>query len=58
MVGAGTQYGVSATELMHEPAKVVSMLGGWKDIDTLLTCYQQPDQEAMRAVLARRWQVG
>jgi hypothetical protein len=27
--------------------------GGWKDLTTLLTCYQQPDHATMRAVMER-----
>ena len=26
--------------------------GGWKDVETLLTCYQQPDAETMLAVMS------
>jgi integrase len=44
-----------ATELKHLPLKDLCYLGGWKDPKTLLTCYQQPDEDAMRqALLARR----
>jgi hypothetical protein len=44
-----------ATELKDLPLKDLCYLGGWKDPKTLLTCYQQPDEEGMRrALLARR----
>lgn len=43
-----------ATELKHEPLKDVCYLGGWKDAQTVLKCYQQPDEGTMRAVLDRR----
>ena len=29
-------------------------LGGWKDFKTVLSCYQQPDESAMREGLAAR----
>jgi hypothetical protein len=29
-------------------------LGGWKDPQTILKCYQSPDEESMRAALAER----
>jgi len=44
-----------ATELKNLPLKDLCYLGGWKDPKTLLTCYQQPDEEIMReALLTRR----
>ena len=43
-----------ATDLMHEPLKVLCRLGGWRDAETVLACYQRPDEEAMRAALDRR----
>jgi integrase len=46
-----------ATELMHEPLKVLCKLGGWMDAETVLTCYQQPDEEAMRVALEGRKKV-
>lgn len=41
-----------ATERMHHPLKAVADAGGWKDVATLLTCYQQTDQETLLAVMA------
>ena len=43
-----------ATELMHEPLKVLCKLGGWRDAETVLNCYQQPEEQTMRAALERR----
>ena len=40
-----------ATELKHTPLKDLCALGGWKDYQTLLTCYQHPDAVTMRAAL-------
>ena len=34
--------------------KDLSYLGGWKDLKTLLTCYQQPDESVMLEVLVNR----
>ena len=41
-----------ATERKHLSLKDVAAAGGWKDHDTLLTCYQQPDQESLLAVMS------
>ena len=46
-----------ATDLMYEPLKVLCKLGGWRDADTVLTCYQRPDEDAMRSALDRRTKV-
>ena len=43
-----------ASEMMHKPLRVVCDLGGWKDAETVLRCYQQPDEEALRAALMDR----
>jgi integrase len=44
-----------ATELKDVPLRDLCYLGGWKDPKTLLSCYQQPDEEVMRrALLGRR----
>lgn len=42
-----------ATEQKHYPIVDVAVAGGWKDLTTLLTCYQQPDHATMRAVMER-----
>jgi integrase len=43
-----------ATELKHVPLKDLCHLGGWKDAKTILTCYQQPDEDVMRRALLDR----
>ncbi|MGH7647254.1 MAG: tyrosine-type recombinase/integrase [Gemmatimonadaceae bacterium] len=43
-----------ATEMKNTPLPDLCRLGGWKDPQTVLTCYQQPDPETMRAALAQR----
>jgi hypothetical protein len=40
-----------ATERKRHSLKDVAEAGGWRDIETLLQCYQQPDQEALLAVM-------
>lgn len=40
-----------ATERKHLSLKDVAAAGGWKDVETLLTCYQQPDQDTLLAVM-------
>ena len=40
-----------ATLRKHLPLKDVAAAGGWHDLTTLLTCYQQPDEETLRAVV-------
>ena len=43
-----------ATELKGASLKDLCALGGWKDHNTILKCYQQPDPGAMRAALESR----
>jgi integrase len=40
-----------ATERMHHPLRAVADAGGWKDVGTLLTCYQQTDEATLLAVM-------
>lgn len=40
-----------ATERKTYPLRDVAAAGGWSDVQTLLTCYQQPDAETLRAVV-------
>ena len=40
-----------ATLRKHLPLRDVAAAGGWRDLTTLLTCYQQPDEETMREVV-------
>ena len=46
-----------ATELKGASLKDLCALGGWKDHNTILKCYQQPDPEAMRQALVNRSQL-
>lgn len=43
-----------ANDLRHVPLRDLADLGGWKTAQTILTCYQQPDEAAQRAALATR----
>jgi integrase len=43
-----------ATDRKHYPVVDVAAAGGWRDINTLLTCYQQPDVDTMRSVIELR----
>ena len=47
-----------ATELKHIPLTDLCELGGWKTAQTILMCYQQPDQQTMRRALLGRRQIG
>jgi integrase len=40
-----------ATTRKHLPLKDVAAAGGWHDLTTLLTCYQQPDEDTLREVV-------
>ena len=40
-----------ATERKYLPLKDVAAAGGWRDTETLLTSYQQPDDETLLAVM-------
>ena len=46
-----------ATDLKHVPIRDLCALGGWKDPQTVLKCYQQPDEATMRQALEQRRQV-
>lgn len=41
-----------ATERKHLAVQDVASVEGWKDLDTLLQVYQQPDEATQRRVLA------
>ena len=43
-----------ACDLMDLPLKVLCELGGWKDAQTVLRCYQQADEVQLRKALASR----
>ncbi len=38
----------------NTPLKDLCYLGGWKEPQTVLKCYQSPDEATMREALARR----
>jgi hypothetical protein len=40
-----------ATERKHHSVRDVAAVGGWKDHETILRCYQQPDTETMKSVM-------
>jgi hypothetical protein len=40
-----------ATERKALPVKNVAAAGGWKDVTTLINCYQQPDEATLRSVV-------
>ena len=44
--------------MKHTPLKDLCALGGWKDHQTLLTCYQRADEVTMRQALASRLRLG
>jgi len=43
-----------ASDLMHQPLKVLCELGGWKSAKTVLRCYQQADEAQLRNALEDR----
>ena len=47
-----------ATELKHTPLRDLCHLGGWKDPQTVLKCYQKADEATMRAALDARAAMG
>jgi integrase len=46
-----------ATELKHVPTKDLQALGGWKDHQTILACYQRSDPVSMKEALQTRRQL-
>jgi hypothetical protein len=46
------QENSTPTERKDHPLKDVAETGGWKDTQTLLRCYQQPDSETLFAVMS------
>jgi hypothetical protein len=46
-----------ATERKHLSVTDVAAAGGWKNTATLLTCYQQPTNDALLAVMAEERKV-
>ena len=43
-----------ASDLMDQPLKVLCELGGWKDAQTVLQCYQRADEDRLRKALEER----
>ena len=43
-----------ASDLMDQPLKVLCELGGWKDAQTVLQCYQRADEGRLRKALEDR----
>ena len=43
-----------ASDLMNVPLKVLCELGGWKEAQTILRCYQQADEVQLRTALDSR----
>jgi hypothetical protein len=43
-----------ATGRKNLPVKDVAAAGEWKDIMTLMECYQQPEEESLRSVVEYR----
>ena len=52
--GAHALRRMFASEMKDTPLKDLAYMGGWKSPQTLLTVYQQPDEETQRAALAKR----
>ncbi|MDE0472928.1 MAG: tyrosine-type recombinase/integrase, partial [Gammaproteobacteria bacterium] len=46
-----------ASDLMDLPLKVLCELGGWRDAQTVLRCYQRPDAGQLRTALEGRRRV-
>ena len=46
-----------ASDLMDQPLKVLCELGGWKDAQTVLRCYQRADEGQLRHALTNRRRV-
>jgi integrase len=46
-----------ASDLKDLPLRVLCDLGGWKDFETVLKCYQQADESELREALAARKRV-
>ena len=43
-----------ASDLMDQPLKVLCELGGWRTAQTVLQCYQRPDEERLKKALDER----
>ena len=47
-----------ASDLMDLPLKVLCDLGGWKTAQTVLQCYQRPDEDRLRKALEEYGEAG
>ncbi len=47
-----------ASDLMDLPLKVLCELGGWKTAQTVLQCYQKPDEDRLRRALEEYREAG
>ena len=43
-----------ASDMMDQPLKVLCELGGWKNAQTVLDCYQRADDNRLRKAIQRR----
>ena len=43
-----------ASDLMDQPLKVLADLGGWKRTQTIIECYQRPNQKRLKEALGAR----
>lgn len=43
-----------ATDRQDQPLKALCSAGGWRDHNTVMKCYIQPDEDTLRAVVDRR----
>ena len=46
-----------ASDLMNQPLKVLCELGGWRTAQTVLQCYQRPDEDRLKKALDERRRV-
>ncbi len=46
-----------ASDLMDQPLKVLCELGGWRTAQTVLECYQRPDEDRLKKALDERRRV-
>ena len=46
-----------ASDLMDQPLKVLCELGGWRTAQTVLECYQRPDEDRLKKALYERRRV-
>ena len=43
-----------ASDYVDQPLKVLADLGGWRSTQTIIECYQKPDQERLKEALLMR----